>query len=188
MKIALMAASALAMIAAPAFAQNQTTVNVTGSVAALCGAGGHSSGGTSSNQIVPVNAGALSDSDGRVDAKTVNFNLANLWCNGPASLSVKVNPLMHTSITDPATYDSSSFFNRIDMSFSGQLTSLYFPGGTGDTSSAGTGQYNATRTSAFETGSGTYAAATLTLIAPSQDRPLAGDYAGTVVVTVTAGT
>ena len=186
MKIALMAASALSLIAAPAFAQNQTTVNVTGNVAALCGAGGHSSGGASADQIVTVPGGALTDADGRVEAKVLNFNLGNLWCNGPSSVSVKVNPLKHVSIAD-GTFDAGSFFNRIDMVFDGPLTSLYFPGGTGDTDSSATGQYAGTIAQAFETGQGQYAASTLTLIAPPTDRPLAGDYEGSVVVTVAPG-
>lgn len=185
MKIALMAASALSLIAAPAFAQNQTTVNVTGNVAALCGAGGHSSGGASGDQIVTVAGGALTDADGRVEAKVLNFNLGNLWCNGPSSVSVKVNPLMHKTIT--SGFDTRSFFNRIDMVFDGPLTTLYFPGGTGDTNSSATGQYNGTIGKAFETGQGEYAASSLTLIAPPTDRPLAGDYAGSVVVTVAPG-
>lgn len=189
MKTLLMAASALSMLAAPAaFAQSTSTVNLTGTVGALCGAGGHSSGGTSANATQTVAISGLTDADGRVVAQDINIGFGNLWCNSAANVSVEVNELKHTSIAD-GTFDSSSFFNRIDMSVAGPLISLYFvdaPTGAAN-SAVGNGTYTGSIAHAFETGTGQYDNAVVSIIAPATDRPLAGDYEGSIVVEIAPG-
>jgi len=182
MKTILMAASALSLLAAPAFAQSTSTVNLTGNVAPLCGTGGHSSGGvsapTASQDIV---ISGLTDADGRVVAQDINVGFGNLWCNSAASLTLKVNPLT----TSEANTDTASFFTRIDMSVAGPLLDTYFVDSqTGAPTSVGDGEYSATIGQAFETGTGTYDNAVISIIAPAQDRPVAGDYTGSVVVTI----
>lgn len=182
MKTLLMAASALSLLAAPAFAQSTSTVNLTGNVAALCGTGGHSSGGvsapTASQDII---ISGLTDADGRVVAQDIDVGFGNLWCNSAASLTLKVNPLMNTVTTT----DTGSFFSRIDMEVSGALLDTYFVAAqAGSPTSVGDGEYTATIPQAFETGTGAYDNATISIIAPSQDRPVAGDYNGSVVVTI----
>ena len=181
MKTILMAASALSLLAAPAaFAQDgSSAIVVNGSVAGMCGAGNQSGGGTTTGNT-PVELGSLIDGDGflSVAAKTIDFG--NMWCNAPADLTVSASILQGDQPVGP---DSSSFVNQLDMHVSGAVIDTYMGGGTASTGS----DLSASIGHAFETGTGTYSKATLNVSLPAgtsgNDRPVAGDYTGTVTFT-----
>lgn len=184
MKTILMAASALSLLAAPAFAQStgSSSVVVNGSVAGMCGVGNQSGGGTTTGNT-PVSLGSLIDGDGflSVAAKTIDFG--NMWCNKAATLTVSASILQGDQPVGP---DTGSFVNQLDMHVSGAVLDTYMGGAvahTGTDAVASIGH-------AFETGTGTYSKATLNVTLPAgtvgNDRPVAGAYTGTVTFTASA--
>lgn len=179
-KTILMAASALSLLAAPAFAQDGvSTLVINGEVGQMCGAGNQSGGGTTTGNT-PVELGSLIDADGHLDvaAKTIDFG--NMWCNAPATLTVSASILQGSN---PVGTDVNSFVNQLDMIVTGAVIDTYMGGGQART---GTDKV-ATIGQAFETGTGPYSKATLNVALPAgtsgNDRPVAGDYTGTVTFT-----
>ncbi|GAD59583.1 hypothetical protein IWC96_12475 [Brevundimonas sp. BAL450] len=81
MKRILLAASALAMIAAPAAAQN-LTVNLTGNVASVCGA--YNSGATGG--VLNLDFGQLANTDATAQVALGGFN-ATYICNSAAGMT-----------------------------------------------------------------------------------------------------
>ncbi|GAA0647716.1 hypothetical protein [Brevundimonas lenta] len=148
MKRMLIAASALAMIASPAFAQSSdsATVNLTASVQPLCSM----VAGDSSFDIntVPANAGSIVDADGTLKANTsVPAALSafagpaasqlTAWCNGVSS-SVTLEA---DGLSNPAAAGDTDFVNYVDLSLTGwQVDGITIPTVTtsnGNTASSG---------------------------------------------------
>ena len=181
MKTILMAASALSLLAAPAaFAQDgSSAIVVNGSVAGMCGAGNQSGGGTTTGNT-PVALGSLIDGNGQLSVAATEIDFGNMWCNAPADLTVSASILQGSNPVGP---DSTSFVNQLDMHVSGAVIDTYMGGGTASTGA----DLSASIGHAFETGTGPYSKATLNVTLPAgtsgNDRPVAGDYTGTVTFT-----
>lgn len=183
-KIAL-AASVLTLIASPAFAQSTQTVAVNGSVAKQCGLGNQSGGG-SSGHTANVTMNNITDANGFLNADaSVNIGFGNVWCNGPANLSL--TPSAFANATPVA--DAASFVNKLDMIVDGGANParsilVYLGGGQATTAAP----KNFTIPQEFETGTGDFQTARVRLALPAgtsgNDRPIAGDYSGAVVLTV----
>lgn len=179
-KTILMAASALSLLAAPAFAQVGTsTLVVNGEVAGMCGAGNQSGGGTTTGNT-PVELGSLIDGNGHLNVAATQIDFGNMWCNAPADLTVSASILQGSNPVGP---DTTSFVNQLDMHVSGAVIDTYMGGGTASTGT----DLVASIGHAFETGTGAYSKATLNVSLPAgtsgNDRPVAGDYTGTVTFT-----
>ena len=181
MKRIIMAATALTLIAAPAFARDGTSqIEIGGSVAGQCGAGNQSGGGSASTPTIAL--GELTDGDGFLDVSAVELGFGNMWCNTAANLTMSASALS----TDVDVLDTSSFVNTLDMVVNGAVIDTYF--GTPAGSSARTGEdLEGSIAHAFETGNGQYSKAMLNVELPQgtvgNDRPVAGDYTGTVTFT-----
>ena len=169
MKAILMGAAALSLLAAPAFAQSQE-VEVTGNVEAQCGLGNQSGGGTGGYTA------------------SVDIGFGNVWCNSPADLSLEASAFETAS---PVT-DTGSFRNSVDMIVDGAQTTyaagsifVYFGGAT-EARTGSPAQFSIPQE--FETGTGRFQAARVRLSLPAgnpgNDRPVAGDWSGTVTLTV----
>lgn len=185
MKKLLIATAALSMFAAPAFAATSSgvsSITVNGSVAGMCGAGNQSGGGTTTGNS-PVELGSIIDGNGNLSVAATQIDFGNMWCNGPATLRVSATALQGSNPVGP---DASSFVNTLDMVVSGAVINTYMGGGQART---GTDKV-APIPYAFETGTGQYSKATLTVVLPAgtsgNDRPVAGAYTGTVTFTATA--
>jgi len=179
MKTILMAASALSLLAAPALAQESSTVTVNGSVALQCGVGNGSGGGDGAPSVVTITE--MTDADGFLSIPAQAIEFGNIWCNGAgASMTLAVSALQHDTIAD-GTFDASSFINKVNMHVETGNILAYFGGGAAHTGAPLT----ATSAGAFETGQDAWDNASLTFSNPSgNDRPLAGSYSGSVVLTV----
>ena len=189
MKRILSAAVAVAaLVAAGAASAEESQLNVTGNVSKQCGLGNQSGGGTG-GKTQPVNLGSIVDGNGQLSVAPQTIGFGNVWCNAPATISLAVSALQNTST---APFDSSSFVNKLDMivekpTSGGSIFSYFAPG----TTSARTGTAPITNNiaGAFETGTLAYQGAVLKVALPTgtqgNDRPTAGDYAGTVTLTVT---
>ena len=187
MKAILMGAAALSLLAAPAFAQSQE-VEVTGNVEAQCGLGNQSGGGTG-GYTASVDMGDISDANGFLDTnKSVDIGFGNVWCNSPADLSLEASAFETAS---PVT-DTGSFRNSVDMIVDGAQTTyaagsifVYFGGAT-EARTGSPAQFSIPQE--FETGTGRFQAARVRLSLPAgnpgNDRPVAGDWSGTVTLTV----
>lgn len=148
MKALLITASALTLLAAPAFAQSSqnSTVNLEASVAPMCQM---TTAGSSTYNINtnPHNAGSIVDSDGTLKAQTSAPVLLSAfaggapleaWCNGLASTIT----LTADGLSGPADEGSSEFDNYIDLALEGwQVDGIAIPdvqtaGGAAATSGA----------------------------------------------------
>lgn len=187
-KIALLAAAAT-LIAAPAFAQSSVsrTVNVNTTVAGQCGLDNQSGGGTG-GYTPTVSFADITDANGFLDtAATVNIGFGNVWCNSAANLSLTASSFD----SDVTAVDTGSFVDNLDMIVDGQTglggsIMTYFGGGEART---GTPKL-ATIPFAFETGTGRFQNAAVRLALPTgtagNDRPVAGNWTGTVTLNVTS--
>ena len=187
MKTILLGAAALSLLAAPAFAADQV-VNVGGTVASLCGLGNQSGGGTGGHTPNVAITNIVDPSTGLLNtAASVTIGFGNVWCNGPSDLSLAATPFASST----AVSDTSSFTNKLDLIVDGGATParsilLYLGGGE-----ARTGVPKAASpTRAFETGIGDFQSARVRLALPTgtvgNDRPVAGNYSGSVTLTVAA--
>lgn len=194
MKTTLIAAAALSLLAAPAFAQvgpvgpgpstASQTVAVTGSVAKLCGLGNQSGGGTGGHTAT-VALGSIVDANGQLAVAPQNIGFGNVWCNAPASVTLSATQLTTTS---PVT-DTSSFVNALDLIVDNDT-------GTGGSIFAYLGSATSIRSSSishalnqeFETGTGRFTQARLSVALPASvsgnDRPVAGSYTGSITFKV----
>lgn len=180
-KTILMAATALSLLAAPAFAQDASSqIVVNGSVAGMCGAGNQSGGGVVTGNT-PIDLGSLVDANGQLSVAATTLQFDNMWCNGPANLTISA-----TALSNPTTVlDTGSFVNALDMVVTGNVINTYMGGGEARTGADKTAAVGF----AFETGTGQYGRATLNVVLPAGhngDRPVAGDYSGTVTFTASA--
>jgi len=184
MKTILMAASALSLLAAPAaFAQSVSTVNVGGSVGALCGLGNQSGGGVSA-PTTNVALGSMIDGNGFLNVGSQEISFGNVWCNNAATVNLTVGALT----TGTLNTDPSSFTNTLDMHLaplSNGKSVLVYLGAT----EAHTGAPLTNNTAgAFESGVNDYSKAVLSVSLPAgtagNDRPVAGTYSGSIVLSV----
>lgn len=185
------AASALAMVSAPAFADtvasgNSSTISLGATVAAACGVGNHRSGATSGAGDTTDATYTLADSTGQFKtAQSLNRSFGNVWCNGPATVSIEASQLSTTATTT----DTSSFTNKFDVEVSGGAM-VYVGGGTLATAGTATKSQSAALPGAFETGLGTYSSVDIKVLPALGSggmplRPVAGAYTGHVTITAT---
>lgn len=193
MKKILLAASALSlMAAAPASAQQVGEVLLTSTVAGACGVGNHKSGAavnSSWNQDdIVVN---LADSNGQFSGATFNNrSFGNVWCNGPANVTIEVGSLVNGT-RGVAPSDSGSFSNEFDLivttgagvyTNAGAYTGL--TGGTplvlNTTGASGIATSTGGVAHAFETGLAQYSGFNVQVVNPGNLRPIAGAYQGHV--------
>lgn len=179
----LLAAAALSLVAAPAFAQNSanSTVTLTSSVAKLCGVGNHTSGGSlpfDSTHVV-----TLADGNGQFGGETgISLGFGNMWCNAPASVTVTASPLKAQA---PVTAGDNSFTNSFDLSVSGGA--MIYANGQSVTTAGADASVTGSVAHAFETGTGQYSKVNIDVLPNAGNRrAVAGTYAGSVTFTVTA--
>jgi hypothetical protein len=192
-KSLIVAASALAMAATPAFANtttsgNAATIHLSADVTAQCGVGNHMSGsdtgaGDQTDITVP-----LADANGQFKtAQTFNRSFGNVWCNAPATVTVSATPL--TEDSGAAVGDTDSFTNRFDLQVSGGAMNAYVGGQTVDTSVAGGDTKHFDMPTAFETGTGQYSSVDIKVLPSLRSgeprRAIAGTYTGAVTLTAT---
>ena len=188
-----LAASAIAMAATPAFADttataNSSTISLSANVAAACGTGNHRSGATSGAGVTTDATYTLADGTGQFKtAQSQNRSFGNVWCNGPATVAITA-----TQLSTPTTVaDTSSFTNKFDVEVSGGAM-VYVGGGTLATAGAATATKGLALPGAFETGLGTYSSVDIKVLPALGSgaqplRPVAGTYAGTVTITASGG-
>jgi len=189
MKKILVAASAIGLLAStPAYAA-EGEIALSADVAAQCGVGNHKSGadaapGWDQDDIVVD----LADTNGQFSGQTfTNRSFGNVWCNGPATVTLEVAALTSTNTTT----DTSSFTNRFDIKVVTDA-GVYVGGGqdyTMDTTGDADGVLTTTASvpGAFETGLQRFGGADSIEILPSSDnkRAVAGDYSGYLRFTAT---
>ncbi|MFL6845709.1 MAG: hypothetical protein ACJ8ER_12600 [Allosphingosinicella sp.] len=168
-KLALFAAAAAAATAAPAFAQATGEVDVDGYVDDRCQFAilGHAI----------IDLGEISDDDGSLDEAAVDAGTATLqgWCNGSAStMWVEAFPLINTAVASP------SFDNRVDYRATATAGNA---APVDDTTDAGAGA---------EVPVGLFNGDILVDISnsssPNNALMVAGDYVGSIVVTLAPNT
>ena len=192
MKTALIAATALSLLAAPAFAQSaSSTVNLGGTVAKLCGTGNHISG-ASVNPLWEqgdISGIAMTDAEGQFNGYVSgNRSFGNMWCNTAANVALTVTPFS----TGNSTTDTGSFANSFDVKVTTN-TSVYWSnaaGGVVETNGANA-SVNGNTNGAFETGLGQYSGMVVEILpvigsGGNNKRPVAGTYAGSITLTATA--
>lgn len=195
MKNILAAVSAIGLLAStPAFAAEQT-VAVNATVTGACGLGDHKSGASAAPGWTQgnIDLGAITGADGKLNVAPVsNRSFGNVWCNGPASVTIDVASLaLNGDRTAAAPADSSSFANKFDLKITGNLGGNAFNNGDGSLSvestggAGGIGTRNIATTGAFETGLGQYSSFNLAVLNPGNLRPVAGSYSGFVKLTAT---
>ena len=185
-KTLILAASALSMVSAPAFAQATSDIQLSAQVAGACGTGNHLSGATQGAGDQTDITVDLDDANGQFKtAASFNRSFGNVWCNGPASLTMTATPLT----TNVAVLDQGSFTNRFDIEVSGGAM-IYLGGGSLSTATAGTSTKTFANPAAFETGLGQYSSVDIKVLptltaANTAERAVAGTYSGSVVLTAT---
>ena len=192
MKTILMAAAALATLtAAPAFAQQSSTINLNGNVANACGVGNHISGGGLAAGFTAgdISAIPLADGNGQFNgANYTNRSFGNLWCNYAAPVKLEVSALK----TNAAVGDTGSFTNSFDVRVTTDAGVYFGLGQDYVLSSSGgvSGVMTGNTPGAFETGTGRFGGADLVEILPStrsaggNRRAVAGVYTGAITFTV----
>jgi len=187
MKTLLIATAALGLMAAPALAQTPTDVPLTGSVTAQCGGGD-----TGLNNVLII-AGDLTDADGRLSVGPQTITLTGLWCNGPADVLMIASPLVQLGDgSDPLTGTATAippgapFVNMLDLHLSGGAVAFFGASGLDSTPLTGAPvALTMTTTEAFSMpDSPTTVQISMPAGSASSDRPLAGDYAGGVILIV----
>jgi hypothetical protein len=191
-KFLIAALATTAFAATPAFAQTaQGEILVSANVAKACGVGDHLSGAAAAPGWDQSDISVVVGADSRIATQTfTNRSFGNVWCNGPATVTLAVGALRGGS----ATTDTSSFTNRFDISVvtdagvyigQGQDYNLTTIGdGSGDKAVSGAPNSGG----AFETGLQRFGGAdSITVHAdPSNRRATAGSYSGYLRFTATA--
>ena len=192
MKKVLFAVSAIGLFAAtPAFAQTaQGEIALNATVAKACGVGDHRSGASSAPGWDQADIAVVVGADSRIATQTFNNrSFGNVWCNGPATVTLAVGALVGGS----ATADTSSFTNRFDVTVvtdagvyvgQGENYSLSTVGNTAVVSTTGAPNSGG----AFETGLQRFGGAdSITVHADSANRrATSGSYAGYLRFTASA--
>lgn len=180
-------AAAMLLAAAPAYAQNETVIEVTANVAALCNTGMNavetyslSMGGGPTASVVNAGTGLYT---GRTQEWGGNFynaiagSAARMWCNGVNStIHYELTPIVNT--TWGGTTPPDGFTDRINM----HLTGLVIGGATLIYNTANeTGEKEATPGGVFLTDP----TGGQILFTPGGERLIAGAYRGTIRFTLT---
>lgn len=182
----LLAAAALSLVAAPAFAQSNTAssaVTLTSSVDKLCGQGDHISGGDlpfDATHVVDLanNAGQFIGETG------ISLGFGNMWCNAPASVTVTASPLKSST---PVGQDDGSFTNSFDLRVNAGGAMVYVGPGATVTTNGADASVTGSVAHAFETGTGQWSKVNIDVLPNAGNRrAVAGTYAGSVTFTVTA--
>ena len=168
-RIVLSGCAALAVVAAaPAAAQVTGTVDVNGFVDDRCQF-------TVDNAV--INLGEISDADGKLDEAAVDAGTANLngWCNGSAAtIRVEAHPLLNSAS------GSASFDNRVDYRATATAGSA---APIDDSDDAGPGA-----DVSLGLFSGDIVVDISDSASPNDRLMVAGDYVGSIVVTLTPNT
>ena len=168
-RIVLSGCAAMAVvIAAPGSAQVSGTVDVNGFVDDRCQF-------TVDNAV--INLGEISDGDGKLDEAAVDAGTANLngWCNGSAAtIKVEAHPLLNSAS------GSASFDNRVDYRATATAGSAA-PFDDSDDAGAGADV-------SLGLFSGPIAVDISDSASPNDRLMVAGDYVGSIVVTLTPNT
>ena len=192
-KSLIVAASALTIIAAPAFAQSTATgeIALNATVAKACGVGNHLSGAAAAPgwdqgdlTVDLTNAG-----NGQFNgAEWTNRSFGNVWCNGPATVTLEAAALT----TSTPVLDTGSFTNRFDLEVTTDA-GVYVGQGTDfvlatASEASGVKTVSAGVPAAFETGLQRFGGADSIKVLknPLNKRPVAGDYTGYLRFTATA--
>ena len=189
-----LAASAIAMAATPAFADttataNSSTISLSANVAAACGTGNHRSGATSGAGVTTDATYTLADGTGQFKtAQSQNRSFGNVWCNGPATVAITATQL---STSPSGAFDTSSFADKFNVEVSGGAM-IYVGGGTLATNGSATKTQSLALPAAFETGLGQYSSVDIKVLPALGSggmplRPVAGAYTGQVTITATVG-
>lgn len=159
----------LAGTATAASAQDSQTINLNSSVAAYCANVGAGGAGL-------LALGAVSDSDGRVVTSfpTAAHTVSGYYCNAPANVTVNAAPLMQIGVT--TVTDDSSFTNRIDYQ-----ANLVWDDVSGSDQSLAAG---GTLIPSGQANIGNLVVSVSNPDTAGNRRPIAGDYAGAVTLTV----
>lgn len=195
MKTALIAATALSLLAAPAaFAQSASTVSLAGTVAKACGVGNHISGSTPNSAWAQGNISAIpmTDTEGQFNGYTSGQrSFGNMWCNTGATVSLTVSSFR----TGNSTTDTGSFANSFDVKVTSD-TSVYWSSGHTDqgvvqSNGAANGSFTGNMPGAFETGTGRYSGLVVEILpvigsGGNNKRPVAGDYTAAITLTASA--
>lgn len=184
MKTLFAAVSAIGLLASTSAFAAESEVEIKATVAAACGLGNHVNGGNTTspwNQDDIVIA-ELADGNGQFAGATFNNrSFGNVWCNGPASVTVTAASLVNgTRGVAPA--DAGSFSNEFDLSVTG-LAGVYVNGASlslNTTGATGIASVTGGTPGAFESGSGQYSGFSVQVLNPANLRPVAGSYTGYV--------
>ena len=173
MKITMLRASlalGAALFAAPAFAQDSDTMTVQSQVAPFCS--------EFTVSATPMNLGTLTGATGQLvpsfasGAETERELAASFYCNAPSTITITATPL----ITLKSTTDTASFTSRVDYT-----ATLVWDDINGNVSST------ASTPAVISVGEANIGPMKLTLSNPAvvnNRRPVAGDYAGQVTLTI----
>lgn len=171
MKTHLLCAIALGLAGAAtaASAQDSASININSSVAPFCANVGAGGAGL-------LALGAVSDDDGRVVTAfpTAAHTVSGYYCNAPANVTVDAAPLMQIGVATVA--DAGSFTNRIDYQ-----ANLVWDNVTGSDQSVAAG---GTLVPSTEANIGNLVVSVSNPDTAGERRPIAGDYAGAVTLTV----
>lgn len=210
MKRILLAASALSLIAAPAFAQTaEGEVVLSGTVDKACGVDNHKSGSVESAGWPTADITGIQIADATTGQFVANpawtqRSIGNVWCNTTAGIVIEVGSFATgTRGVEPA--DGSSFTNQFHLLVttglgvythpSGPYTGLLGldplvlrtdTGGDGTVTGPGVASISGTTNGAFETGLQQYSAFNVEILDNASKRPISGSYSGYVRFTATA--
>lgn len=166
-------APAVLVTATPAIAQDSESFTVQTNVPAFC------SQFSSGSATPAMNLGALTGATGQIVATfsstdTQRELAAQFYCNAPSTVTITAEPLMHETVT--SVTDSSSFTNRVD--YTAKLTWRDLEGTVSSLASSA---------QVIPASQANIGALTLSLSNPAvvgNRRPVAGDYAGQVRLTI----
>ncbi len=200
MKTILATVSAIGLLAAaPAYAQQVTPAPAVGevlikaNVAKACGVDHHKSGAQADaswdQNDITVN---LADGNGQFTGQHTfgNRSFGNVWCNGPATVTIEVGSLVTGNRSTPPG-DATSFSNEFDLKVT-TGAGVYIGAGASyvlDTSTAASGiatSPSVLTAGAFETGLRDYSGFSVEVLNPGNLRPIAGIYNGYVRFTASA--
>lgn len=175
MRIKLLCAVALGVVAGASAAAAQTTngpqtITIESSVAPFCANFGTPPAPLNLGELAGPNGFLVSAFAGDTDREIA----AGYYCNAPSTVTLKADPLVHTTVTTVA--DSSSFTNRVDF-----LASLVWNAYSGSVSST---VVDGVEIDAIEANIGAVVLTVSDPVTAGNLRPIAGAYEGAVHVTI----
>jgi len=157
------------LIASPAFAQDSDAMQITSQVPAFCS--------EFQNNATPLELGSLTGPTGQIvpsftGTETSRTIAASFYCNAPANVTIKAEPLLTTN----STTDTSSFTSRVDYT-----ATLVWDNVQGSVSST---VIDGAVIPASEANIGPMSLALSNPAVVNNRRPVAGAYSGRVTLTV----